>query len=220
MEALAKLHPSDETLKSFGLGKLDEASAESVSKHLDECGECRQRLEEMPGDSFVGRLRAAQDIDRTSSGRTDSGGTAGDRGAGAQAPPPADTLPPGLADHPDYQIIRELGRGGMGVVYLARNKLMGRTEVLKVVSSHLVNRPGVLERFQAEIRNAAKLEHANVVTAYTALRLGESVVLAMQYVEGLDLARLVRARGPLPVANGHSSLISTDEGGTSKLFWA
>jgi formylglycine-generating enzyme required for sulfatase activity/serine/threonine protein kinase len=78
---------------------------------------------------------------------------------------------------------------------------MGRPEVLKVVSSHLVKLPGVQDRFLAEIRNAAKLEHTNVVTAYTALRLGESIVFAMQYVEGLDLARLVAARGPLPVAN-------------------
>ena len=87
----------------------------------------------------------------------------------------------------------------MGVVYLAQNKLMGRPEVLKVVSGHLVNRPGVLDRFLAEIRSAAQLEHTNVVTAYSALRLGESVVLAMQYVEGLDLAQLVDSRGPLPV---------------------
>src|SRR5262249_18761072 len=51
---------------------------------------------------------------------------------------------------------------------------------------------------------AAKLHHPNIVAAYTALRLGESLVLAMEYVEGLDLSRLVKARGPLPVANACS----------------
>ena len=89
----------------------------------------------------------------------------------------------------------------MGVVYLAENTLMGRKEVLKVVSSHLINRRGVLDRFLGEIRNAARLHHPNVVTAYSVLRLGESLVLAMEYVEGLDLARLVKASGPLPVAH-------------------
>ena len=84
----------------------------------------------------------------------------------------------------------------MGVVYLAQNKLMGATEVLKVVGSHLINRRGVLDRFLGEIRNAARLHHPNVVTAYSVLRLGESLVLAMEYVEGLDLARLVKASGP------------------------
>ena len=118
-----------------------------------------------------------------------------------KAPPPTDTLPPGLADHPDYEVVRELGQGGMGTVYLALNRLMGRHEVLKVVSSHLMNRRGVLDRFLGEIRNAARLHHTNIVTAYSAMRIGESIVFAMEYVEGLDLSRLVKAKGPLPVPN-------------------
>ena len=73
--------------------------------------------------------------------------------------------------------------------------------MLKVVSSHLINRRGVLDRFLREIRTAAKLHHPNIVAAYSALRLGESLVLAMEYVEGLDLAKLVKAQGPLPVAH-------------------
>ena len=89
----------------------------------------------------------------------------------------------------------------MGVVYLAKNKLMGRLEVLKVVGRHLIERPGVADRFLREIRSAAKLQHANIVTAYSAMRLGESLVLAMEYVEGLDLAKMVKAKGPLPVAH-------------------
>ena len=60
----------------------------------------------------------------------------------------------------------------MGVVYLAKNKLMGRLEVLKVVGRHLVERPGVLDRFLREIQSAARLQHANIVTAYSAVRLG------------------------------------------------
>ena len=110
-------------------------------------------------------------------------------------------MPPGLADHPDYEIIRELGRGGMGVVYLARNKLMGRLEVLKVVGGHLVERPGVRDRFLREVQSAAKLQHKNIVTAYSAMRLGESIVLAMEYVEGDDLAKVVKSGGPLPVVH-------------------
>jgi serine/threonine protein kinase len=74
-------------------------------------------------------------------------------------------------------------------------------EVLKVVGSHLINRGGAPDRFLAEIRNAARLHHLNIVTAYSALRIGESLVLAMEYVEGLDLSRLVKANGPLPVAH-------------------
>ena len=135
-------------------------------------------------------------------GRSQLGGSFTDRGpAVAIAPPPADSMPPGLAEHPDYEIVRELGRGGMGVVYLVRNKLMGRLEVLKVVGGHLVERPGVRDRFLREVQSAAKLQHKNVVTAYSAMRLGEAIVLAMEYIDGEDLATMVKSRGPLPVVN-------------------
>jgi hypothetical protein len=100
-----------------------------------------------------------------------------------------------------YEVVRELGRGGMGVVYLARNTLMARDEVLKVVSHGLLANPAASERFLREMKAAAKLQHPNVVTAYTALREGDSLALAMEYVPGQDLAALVEARGPLPVAN-------------------
>jgi serine/threonine protein kinase len=106
-----------------------------------------------------------------------------------------------LVDHPDYEIVRELGRGGMGVVYLARNKLMGRPEVLKVVGGQLVERPGVRDRFLREVQSAAKLQHRNIVAAYSATRLGESIVLAMEFIDGEDLAKMVKSRGPLPVVH-------------------
>src|SRR4029077_16781761 len=81
--------------------------------------------------------------------------------------PPLD-VPPELARHPEYEVQRKLGQGGMGVVYLARNKLMDRLEVLKVVKQSQFGRAEALERFLQEIRSAAKLQHPNVVTAHAA----------------------------------------------------
>jgi serine/threonine protein kinase len=203
MNASQSLHPTDHALRAYGLGNLDAAAAESIDNHLESCSDCQRRVAELSSDRFLERLRKAQ-VPPVSPGPITSSTTRRsmlDTGAaGSARPPPARTLPPGLADHPDYEITRELGRGGMGVVYLAQNKLMGRTEVLKVVGSHLINRSGVADRFLAEIRNAARLHHPNIVTAYAALRIGESLVLAMQYVEGLDLAKVVQGRGSLPVA--------------------
>jgi hypothetical protein len=190
-------HPTDRTLSSFGLGKLDDGLAEAVNQHLERCPECRQRVAEMSADSFLARIR---DVQRSTShpvlSQSQPGETPRDKGVNSS---PASTLPPGLADHPEYEIKRELGRGGMGVVYLAHNTLMGRDEVLKVMSREIMERPGVLDRFLREIRAVAKLRHPNIVTAYHATRLGESIVFAMEHVEGLDLARLVKARGPIPV---------------------
>jgi serine/threonine protein kinase len=195
MDAVPSLHPTDQTLNAYGLGKLDDPTADSVHAHLERCDDCRKRVAEMSADSFLGKVRDAQ------AGPSLFGETPGDKGPVVPPPPPADTLPPGLADHPDYEIKQELGRGGMGVVYLAHNKLMGRDEVLKVMSRKIIEKPGVLDRFLREIRAVAKLRHANIVTAYSAFRLGESIVFAMEYVPGLDLSRLVKARGPLPVAH-------------------
>ena len=205
MDAVTSLHPTDQTLSSYGLGKLDDRLAEAVNEHLEQCPDCRKRVAEMSADSFLERVREAQNPSGKSMfGKSQPGGTQSYMGSNAKAPPPANTLPPGLADHPDYEIKRELGRGGMGVVYLAHNKLMGRDEVLKVMGRQIMERPGVLERFLREIRAVAKLRHPNIVTAYSAIRLGESIVFAMEYVEGLDLAKMVKAKGPLPVAHACS----------------
>ena len=199
----AAVHPTDQALQAYGLGKLEDALAESVSTHLESCPDCRRRVGEMSSDSFLGRLRNAQGSPELSAtNRAQVGDSNADRGpAVAIAPPPADTMPPGLADHPGYEVIRELGRGGMGVVYLVRNKLMERLEVLKVVGGHLVERPGVRDRFLREVQSAAKLQHKNIVTAYSAMQLGESIVLAMEYVQGDDLAKMVKSGGPMPVIN-------------------
>jgi serine/threonine protein kinase len=201
MGAAASGHPTDQTLRSYGLGMLDDTSADSVIKHLKSCALCQRRVAEVTSDTFLGRLRENQarpdsppPVGSSFSGLSSSAGK-----ASAHAFSAAATLPPGLAEHPDYEIVRELGRGGMGVVYLAYNKLMGRNEVLKVVSRELMDRRGVLDRFLREIRNAAQLHHPNVVTAYSAIRVGESMVFAMEYVEGYDLAQLVKGKGALSV---------------------
>jgi hypothetical protein len=129
-------------------------------------------------------------------------------------PPPDETfLPPGgqptptpgqpdgrppawvLGGLPEYEVVGELGRGGMGTVYLARNRLTGRAEALKVVA-----RTDAADRLLREVRAAAALSHPNVVAAYSARMVGCSLVFAMEYVDGEDLFRLVRTRGPLPVA--------------------
>ena len=143
MNAPTSIHPSEQILRSYGLGKLDDGTAEAVSQHLKQCPDCRKRVAEMPADSFLDRIRDAQGRPAAPSPLVSSlaGLSMMSAGPDSLSPPRAGTLPPGLADHPDYKILRELGQGGMGVVYLAENTMMGRKEVLKVVSSHLLEPP-------------------------------------------------------------------------------
>ncbi len=195
MGTAAPIHPYDQVLQLYGQGKLDDESAASVSKHLESCPACQRRVAEISG-GFLGTLSSAQrPHDSPAMARSHSGGSFAVRSPGNIAAEPIEALPSGLADHPDYRIIRELGRGGMGVVYLAHNTLLGRDEVLKVMGRHIMERRGVLERFLREIRAVARLRHANIVTAYHATRVGESIVFAMEYVDGLDLSRLVKSEG-------------------------
>jgi WD40 repeat protein/serine/threonine protein kinase len=116
---------------------------------------------------------------------------------------PAEMLPAELARHPDYEIVRRLG-GCTMPVFLARNRHIGRHEVLRVIGPEIISRPGVRDHFLREIRSVAKLRHPNIVAAYSGFRAGERLVFAMEYAEGLDLARLVKATGPLSVAHACS----------------
>jgi serine/threonine protein kinase/formylglycine-generating enzyme required for sulfatase activity len=196
--------PPQQVLADFGLGRLEAGSVETIGLHLETCGDCRQFVASLSGDSFVNRLREAhghpsQACESVAISRCETPSF-----VAARRPTKVDAnldAPPELADHPDYELLKELGRGGMGVVYLSRNRLMDRLEVLKVVSKTLLDVPGALERFQQEIRSAAKLDHSNIVRAYSVLRPGDLLIFAMEFVEGSDLAQTVKKRGPLPVTN-------------------
>jgi serine/threonine protein kinase len=93
-----------------------------------------------------------------------------------------------------------LGRGGMGTVYKAEQRLLERPVVLKVIRPELVANADVVQRFQREARLAARLAHPNVVTVYEAEEVGSTQLLAMEFIEGVNLAELVKERGLLPVA--------------------
>ncbi len=96
-----------------------------------------------------------------------------------------------------YSLERELGRGGMGVVYLAREVRLDRPVAIKLLPPSKVSAPGLRERFQREARTAAKLSHPNIIPIHAVEEIGEFVFFAMAYVEGETLTERVRNRGPL-----------------------
>ena len=97
-----------------------------------------------------------------------------------------------------FRVERHLGRGGMGVVFLARELKLDRLVALKVLPATLANDPTTLERFLREARTAARLAHPNVVPVYRADEAGGTAFFAMAFIEGESLADRVRDRGPLP----------------------
>src|SRR5262249_6070733 len=92
------------------------------------------------------------------------------------------------------------GAGGMGSVYEAEHRSMQRRVALKVINRAFAADPALVERFRREVRAAARLTHPNIVNALDAETAGETNFLVMEYVEGVTLARWVKERSPLPVA--------------------
>ena len=98
-----------------------------------------------------------------------------------------------------YRIERELGRGGMAVVYLAYHQRLERHVALKVLHEHLQHDADLVDRFLFEARAASRLEHRNIVVVYDAGQADGRDYIAMAYVEGESLADILqRVEGPLP----------------------
>src|SRR4051795_5034767 len=100
----------------------------------------------------------------------------------------------------EYSLERELGRGGMGVVYLARDVKLDRDVAIKVLPSHLAIEASARERFVREARTAAGLSHPHIVPIHRVGEAGGFVFFVMSYVEGETLGERLRAKGPLQPA--------------------
>ncbi len=220
MQPGAKLCPTEPQLAAFVAGKLDHAESTEVEEHLAECASCCQTLKLLPDDdTLVALLRQAEVGTNDGSRHAERGPDATALVEPASRPATslpgddvtehADTaagaysvfalLPQPLRDHARYRITELLGRGGMGDVYKAEHRLMNRPVALKVINGQLVNSTAAIQRFQREVQAAARLTHRNIVTAYDAEQAGDTHFLVMEFVDGTDLAALVRLQGPLPV---------------------
>src|SRR5262249_37272907 len=152
---------------------LEPEAAAAIEQHVAACENCCHLMEDPPADSFVGRLR---DAERAPLGTTldVSGGTVTDVAG----------VPAGVARPPRCPGLGPVGQGGMGAVYKAEHRRMERLVALKVINPGLVAKPAAVERFQQEVRAAAKLHHPNIVTAHDADQAGGLHFLVMEYVAG------------------------------------
>ena len=98
----------------------------------------------------------------------------------------------------DFELLEEIGRGGMGVVYRARQKSLDRVVALKMVREAHLATDADRERFRIEAHSAAQLKHPNIVTVYEVGMAGGQAYLCMEFVGGQTLAEKVRTGGPLP----------------------
>jgi WD40 repeat protein len=181
-------HPPEEALRTYAAGCLEPAEAADLETHLAACTACCALVADTPPDSFLTVLQQVH-----SAAATPAEGL-------APGPAPDPAADPAAPPVPGYTLLRELGRGGMGVVYEAVHGVMGRRVAVKLLHPEFLRHPAAVARFRQEVRAASRLSHPNLVTAFDAGRAGDRHFLAMELVEGESLADLLGRRGPLPVA--------------------
>jgi tetratricopeptide (TPR) repeat protein len=96
-----------------------------------------------------------------------------------------------------YEMLEEIGRGGMGIVFKARDRRLGRLIALKRLPDSLRSHPKAIELFLREARAAAVLNHPNIVTVYDAGQDGEMYYITMELLDGMPLQQILRQRGKL-----------------------
>lgn len=107
-------------------------------------------------------------------------------------------LLPGTVIGGRYEIVRLLGQGGMGAVCEARDREVERTVALKVIRGDLAGKPSVLQRFKRELLLAQRVTHPNVVRIFDLGVAGEVRFITMEYIDGEDLASVIKARRKIP----------------------
>ena len=133
------------------------------------------------------------------------GATTGVYDAAPSQPDDAALVRAALAD--EYDILEELGRGGMAVVFRARERALERDVAIKVLPRALAFDAALVERFQREARIAAALEHPNIVPIHRVGRAGDTIFFVMKHVKGGSLADRLRDRHHLPAEEIHKILV-------------
>ena len=99
-----------------------------------------------------------------------------------------------------YEILEEIGRGAMGVVFKGRDPLIGRAVAVKTITTGVAESADMLQRFYREAQAAGGLQHPNIVTIYELAESGGAPFIAMEYLEGESLEKLIARKPPLPLA--------------------
>ncbi len=199
---------SADDLHAYAVGLLDDSQSESIAAHLDCCDACQACLATLDdsGDTLVAQLRrhgvahvatvesqCNVALERVRHMVDDS----------AEPSRRLTSTGPSLVGSVlgEYQVFEEIGRGGMGRVYKALQTKLDRVVAIKVLHSNRLHDNRAIARFEREMRAIGRLDHPNIVRAYDAREIDGNPVLVMEFVEGLDLARVLGSLGRVRTAD-------------------
>ncbi len=192
-------------LERFLGDELGRREGRRVAAHLEGCLACQQALDRLMSDHIAepGQSAAlatdARDAALIKQLKSDGprwfrarrpvgvADASADRCRGAAV----GAVPAALPAIAGFRLIREIGRGGMGVVYEAEDEQLNRRVALKVLSAHTVNRPQAIQRFEREARAAARLHHTHIVPIFGVGHQDGCHYYAMQYIDGVSLDRVI-----------------------------
>ncbi len=196
-------------LRNFVLGQTDDDRSEEILVHLAECPACEDTVASLDdtADSLVVSVRQAVEPDDVEAeGASDPLAAAlasvRSRFAPSVSEPPVDESMSRIIERVrDYELVDELGSGGMGTVYKAVHTKLDRTVALKLLPARRLRDRGAVSRFEREMKAIGRLDHPAIVRATDAGEVDGTHFLAMDFVDGIDLGKLVRLIGPLDVAS-------------------
>jgi serine/threonine protein kinase/Leucine-rich repeat (LRR) protein len=200
------LCPEPNVLSDFALGRLDDERLDRVAAHLDRCAECLATLQTLDesGDTLLSNLRgtlSAEVVEVPEVCRRAVARAASFLSEAADEATVAGRVMHKLGRIRDYELIEELGRGGMGAVYKALHVNLKRLVALKILPAEKMQDHRAVARFHREMEAVGKLVHPNIVLAHDAGEADGQHFLVMEYVDGLDLAQLADRCRPLAVAD-------------------
>ncbi|MBW2524678.1 MAG: serine/threonine protein kinase, partial [Deltaproteobacteria bacterium] len=178
------------TLTALSTGDLAGDRAQAALAHAASCAPCRELLEALrAGARLVPDPNAApESVTCVTAVRTTH--------PESRQPPPSTQFEPGqTVDH--FEIVRLIGRGGMGAVYMARDTKLERSVALKVITSEELREPTAIKRFMREAKTTARVSHPSIVTIHTVGEHQGVPYLALEYIDGISLRKWMAERRTL-----------------------
>lgn len=208
-DTATKLCPAPAVFDALLLGNLSESEFGSISGHVDGCADCQQHIEKLtaPTDQFIADLAAPCagdpcEAEVECASAVTKAEMLADRlttPAGNDFDSDRDFVRPGDRIGP-YRLLEKIGAGGMGSVFKAKHTKLRRVVALKVVSPSRFHDAEAVARFEREMTAIGGLDHPNIVKPTDANDDRGIHYLVMEYMDGLDVSRLRRRLGQLPIA--------------------
>ena len=213
-EAETNLCFDDLTLRQYLLGSADDVLAGSIENHLSGCNACDANLARVEQESSQNSDAFVKSLGQLNRHSNDNSDGADDDASSdlenvvdqikqlpvdsTHANPQPGMMLPGR-ELGGYELLEPIGRGGMGVVFRANHKRLGKEFAVKVLPANAPNAAGTLDRFQQEVSTAGRLQHDAIVQATDAGEENGVSFLVMELVEGVDLGFLLKNVGRLDV---------------------